>query len=393
MSTNLKSSIRNEFPVRIGIEVEKLRIDKQGQVSRKYFPAEIAPDLDRYIGREYFESQIEFALPPQIDVQANIELANKVINAVGAQLAPDEQLWPYSCPPPLIDRGRQEMISTVPEETNWYRQKLREVYDIRRIMNCGVHLNVSLNDDAVETLLATTEFDDSNALYLHVAQQFMVFQWAFTYLFGATPICYSGYLDNQELIHPVRSVRRSVLGFPSSIKGDYHSLDGYVNKIEDAISEGEILRSNQYYESVRCKSNLGKSPKYLLTDGISHLEVRAFDLNPTTISGVTAHQLRLVGLLTIFFATLPSLGNQAFQRKMVNMRKLNNLVAAEDPRKDSICRERGLMLMGQLDRFSQRYKINDAYRKSIEHFACSFMDSKQSLAYQTWQLCVEKNEI
>ncbi len=385
MLDNIDASTLSNGLVKIGIEVEKLRLDRQGRVSRKQFPTTLTPNFRRYVGREYFEAQIEFALPPQTDAQANVDQANQVIRAVAAQLAPDEQLWSYSCPPALLNQGRDELISTIPEGTNAYRQALKRIYDVRRIMNNGVHLNISLSKIALKRLMRITDFHNPDALYLHIAQQFMVSQWVLTYLFGATPICFSGYLDNQELIHPVRSIRRSRLGFPTSIEGNYRSVTDYVKQIEAAVAEGRLLRANQYYEPVRCKSSLGKAPEHLLKNGISHLELRTFDLNPTTVCGVTSHQLRLISLLTVFFAMQPPLRDQAFQAQMIKTRQLSDRIAAEDPRQNSVCRQRGLALMARLGAFAQAHHYSTDYQRSLQHFAEDFADSQHTLAYQVWR--------
>ena len=347
-----KNGLLSGCQVNIGVEVEKLRVDRLQRISKESFPVDFAPSIQRFLGREYFEAQIEFAFPPTTDIVANVDQGEKIIREVARELAPKEYLWPFSCPPILPSKLSARSISRIPAATYPYRLELSHLYDIKQLMNNGVHINVSFDKASLADLMAYLGLSKSDDLYIKIAQQFMLHQWLFTYLFGATPECFSGYLDSPRLGHPVRSLRSSRLGFPTSVCGDYRSVSHYVRRINSAIRNGDLLKAGQYYESVRLKSNSDKSLQGLLKDGISHLELRAFDLNPCTINGITANQLRLVRILTIFFATLPRLSDDALEARMKGARRLNGQVALEDPRQPSFCQQSGLKLLKQLERFA-----------------------------------------
>lgn len=368
----------------LGIEVEKMRLNSRDELSTKPFPDDLSDAVRPFTEREYFTAQLEFKLPPDADAQTNIDFGEALIQEVAAQLLPDEHLWPYSCPPPLPGALSDTTISPEPAESFCYRQRLSRRYDLRRIMNTGVHINLSFSSAACAILCERGGFTNADALYLHLAQQFMIHRWLFTYLFGATPVSFPGYLD-RPLDAPVRSMRSSPFGFPTSITGDYRSITQYVNRIDAAIATGDLLQPSHYYESVRLKSRTGNSPHKLLTDGVSHIELRAFDLNPNTVCGVTADQLRLIQVLAVFFATIPPLQKATVPQQLQIARDFNTQIALEDPRQDSVCQEWGRALFAQLQEFARVNRFSAAHQASLAHFAEQFADCHHCLSYQTWQ--------
>lgn len=367
----------------LGIEVEKLRVDRQGAVSQQPFPTDLTPAVRDYVDREYFEAQVEFTLPPNADVVTNLATGTQIIGEVARQLAPTEWLWPYSCPPPLAAPPTLAQISRVPEATYPYRRTLSGWYDMRRLMNNGVHINVSFAASAVATLVAQSPLSDADALYMHVAQQFMRYQWVFVYLFGATPASFAGYAPGADLSVPVRSVRSGQAGFPTSITGDYRSLEHYVTRLESALASGELLRASQYYEPVRVKGLRGKAP-HQLRAGISHLELRAFDLNPTTSTGVTADQLRLIQVMAMYFAQQPPLAADQVAAVLAQSRRQSEQVAHEDPRTPSCCAPAGRRLLTHLEAYAERQGLPLGYQESLQGFWREFQDPRRTLAYRVW---------
>lgn len=369
----------------IGIEVEKVRVDSLNQLSERPFPTNFSADVRDFVEHEFFNAQIEFALPAEPDIEKNLARGEQIIDAVAHHLAPGEHLWTYSCPPPLPEKLAQKHISRQPAETYDYRERLSHVYDLRRILNTGIHINLSFSEPALAALLQLTNFETTDALYVHLAQYFMLHRWLFTYLFGATPLAFTGYFPGDAPAHPVRSLRSSPLGFPSNIHGDYHSVPRYVERIEKAIDNGELLAPAQYYEPVRLKSTSGKDPRKLLETGVSHLELRAFDLNPGETAGVTADQLRFVQCLALFFATEPPLEADEFETRLAEARILNDQITLEDPRTDSCCQEHASALLSQLSEFATNHEFPATYQCSIGKQRDAVIDTRNSLSYSVWQ--------
>ncbi|MFD1392428.1 hypothetical protein ACFQ3L_02350 [Lacticaseibacillus jixianensis] len=369
----------------IGIEVEKVRVDAHNQLSAHPFPAQLSEPVRPFVEREYFEAQLEFTLPAEADVTKVITFGSATVEAVAAQLLPAEHLWPYSCPPPLKIKLGSRHIAELPASSRLYRERLSHVYDMRRLLNTGVHINLSFSAAALKQLVQAGQFNDADALYVHLAQYFMLHRWVFTYLYGATPRPFAGYLQGTRQAAPVRSLRSSTFGFPRSIQGDYASVPRYVAQIDDAIDDGRLMKAGQYYEAVRLKSSAGKAPCHLLETGVSHVELRAFDLNPLIPLGVTADQLRIVQSLAVFFAGQPNLEPAELTARLAAAQARHDQVALEDPCQASCCQAAGLALFAQLADFARQGEFPAAYQRSIEQAQAAFADPTQTLAAAVWR--------
>lgn len=199
LMTRLEKSIQEiaTAHVNVGVEVEKLRVDQQNKLSLKSFPQHLSQDIAEYIEREFLTAQLEVVFPPAVVAEDNVALITEVMTELDQQLRPGERLWPFSCPPELPPHISESEISAKPAASLWYRKRIGQLYDVRRVANTGVHLNLSFTADVVDQLVNSTSFTDSNELYIHLAQQFMLHHWLFTYLFGATPTVDASYFDVQ----------------------------------------------------------------------------------------------------------------------------------------------------------------------------------------------------
>lgn len=369
----------------VGMEIEKMRVDAANRLSGRPFPAHLSAATRAFVTHEFFEAQLEFALPPDPDAQHNIAFGEQIIRQVAAKLQPGDRLWPYSCPPVLPRVLDERLISPLPTESYPYRKRLSRLYDMRRLMNTGVHINLSFSPEALTQLTGAGAFTTADELYLHLAQYFLMTRWLFTYLFGATPVARADYFAGDPPRLPVRSLRSSTYGFPSNLQGDYRSVPGYVARIEDAIARGELMQAGQFYTPVRLKSAAGKAPHLLLEHGVSHLELRVFDLDPHVPLGASTDQVRFVQSLAVFFAVQPQLDPDEFEIREAEARRLNERIALEDPRHVSICQEKGIALLSQLMTFARQARFPADYRRSIAHYMDAMIDHRKSLAYTVWR--------
>lgn len=365
--------------INVGLEVEKMRVTPQSLLSAAPFPDDLEPALRPFVTREFFTAQLEFTLPATPNVAHNIRHGTAIIQAVAEQLPDEDCFWPYSCPP-LLPQVSPALISPYPEHSYPYRQKLSRLYPLQRLMNTGVHINFSFRPAALSFILAETGIADADALYVHLAQYFMLHHWVFTYLFGATPGALTGYFTGKIPPLPVRSLRNSRFGFPRNIAGDYTSVPQYVARIQEAIEAGQLMKAGQYYEPVRLKSGTNKDPEHLLAAGISHLELRSFDLNPFTPLGVTADQLRLVQSLALYFAFQPQLASSTLTKALAAARHRNEQIALENPQQPSAGQAAGIALFTQLEAFGLTHHFPAAYQSSIQTALTAFEDSTQTLA-------------
>lgn len=370
--------------IQVGTEIEKLRVDENDHLSQTTFPTNLEKTLDRFIEKEFFVAQTEFKFPPITDPEQNVILMNEVVKETNNSLTPGEKLWNFSTPPALTGE-ETELKITNDEELLDYRIKLAQIYDPRRILNCGVHLNISFSQPLIALLKKQFGYRNADQIYLQVAQYFSIHRWFLTYLFGATPIVDSSY-SGDHIPHPMRSVRSSHWGFPTNIHGDFSSVTNYVEKITGAIENGELLRPGQFYDSVRLKSGNDKSLQSLLQNGITHLELRTFDQNPNEIAGVTADQIRLVQVMAIFFATQPSIYPHELHEKQIIADEINEIVATEDPRKNSLYQRTGVMLLSNIFNFALQHQLGAKVYQTIDQYINWFLDSQLTTAAQALKL-------
>ena len=368
--------------VNVGIEIEKMRVDSNEKLSKKRFPGQLSAEIRPYVQREFFTSMCEFVFPPKTDATENIAKINEVMEQIDEELGESETLWAYSCPPNLPDDPSEIEISAEPRNKIWYRNKLSQIYDVRRIMNTGVHLNLSFSDEALESIMSSDKFADENDLYLHVAQQFLRYRWLFTYLFGATPTVHENYLDEKLTIPPMRSVRNSPYGFPTSIVGDYSSVEAYVGNIEWAVAVGNLLQPSQYYEGVRFKGEPGSKLDSILTEGIDHLEIRFFDLNPFTFSGVTEEQIRLVQVMALYFTQTERIHPSMLETVLSVARWMNTTVALEDPLQKCLYEKDGMELLGNVYCFAVVNELDEKYLTAISNYMGCFENCADNLSAQ-----------
>ncbi|WP_057757473.1 hypothetical protein [Lapidilactobacillus dextrinicus] len=371
--------------IEIGIEVEKHRVNQKQSLSLKPFPEDLSASLSPYVKREFCTAQLEFTMPYCADSDQNVDLIRTIIRRADQQLNPEEHLWPYSCPPKLSCQPDEVPISQYPKESTEYRRQSCQRYDVRRLLNNGVHINLSFSKEAMTYLIKQLNFKDTDELYLQIAQHFMYNRWLLTYLFGATPFAGRDYFDNNPLDRPVRSIRSSSLGFANDVRGDYRSVQHYIGAIDRAVEHGELLQPREYYESVRLKSGNSKDPHRILEHGITHLELRTFDLNPLIISAVTEDQLRLIQIMTLYFVYQPRWSGTEVMKNLAAATKMNEQVALETLDQQCSYTTRGLALLTDILSFINEHQLGKVYVEVINKFSECFKKPTTSLAYRVYE--------
>jgi glutamate--cysteine ligase len=87
---------------------------------------------------------------------------------------------------------------------------------------------------------------------------------------------------------------------------DYTNLDAYIDSIQHYVTTGEIASVGECYIPIRLKPHGDNSLKKL-RDGIDHIELRMFDLNPLDSVGIKVEDLKFVHYLMIYLLSLPSI--------------------------------------------------------------------------------------
>lgn len=379
--------------VQLGVEIERHRVNEQGKPSMTPFP-----DIDRCnatdnIKREFVVSQTEFVSPKMCTAADICDFMTKTVDEFHHVMPTDEILWPFSMPPALPDDRDQIQISKEPLESYQYRLESRARHEIGKSMNTGVHINISLTKPAMQKIVHhQTDLTTEQDIYVKLAQYFVLNRWVMTYLFGASPVAEKNYfLDDREMVRPIRSIRSSRFGFGNEVMGDYSSVEAYAKKIEEAVIAGKLIAPREFYDSVRLKHVGSKDPADLLNGGVTHIELRTFDSNPFAVSGVSTKQLQLMQLLALYFLHQPEISTWQLPWLTSRARKMNYQVALEHPLAMSKYYQEGVALFTRLDQFVDKHELGDSAKQLVQHFLDQFYCPEQTRAGRLMQQVEDKS--
>lgn len=315
-----------------GLERESLRINQENKVAQTNHPDKLGNrSFHPYIQTDYSEAQIELITPIGKTTQDALRTLGAITDVAGRSINQDEYLWPLSMPPKL----GEDDIHIAKLDDAWerqYREHLAESYGKILQSMSGIHYNVELGKDLAATLFEESNYDSlvhfKNDLYLKLAQNFLRYRWLLTYLYGASPIAEEGFL-NAPLKQPVRSIRNSHLGYVNhtDIKVSYQSLDHYIADIERYVSANQLIAEKEFYSAVRLRGS--KHVRDYLTNGVTYLELRTFDLNPFDNRGITQETLDTVHLFVLALLWLDS--SSAIDKDITEASKLNDKIALSHP--------------------------------------------------------------
>ncbi|MER0122500.1 bifunctional glutamate--cysteine ligase GshA/glutathione synthetase GshB [Streptococcus sp. ZJ93] len=287
---------------RFGLERESLRMNTKHRITQTAHPEKLGSrEFHPYIQTDYSESQLELITPVS---NSTIE-ARRVLGAITEvayrSMNPEEYLWPLSMPP---QAGEDEIrIAQLANEYEYqYRQGLGQRYGKLLQSMSGIHYNIELGADLIQQLFEQSHYSSlltfKNDLYLKLAQQFLRYRWFLTYLYGASVVAETGFLQ-EALDLPVRSLRNSSYGYVNSadIHVSFADLETYVHDIEHYVKTGQLSAEKEFYSAVRLRGH--KHNRDYLTKGIRYLEFRCFDLNPFDFLAISQETLDTVHLFAL----------------------------------------------------------------------------------------------
>ncbi|SDQ36706.1 bifunctional glutamate--cysteine ligase GshA/glutathione synthetase GshB [Streptococcus equinus] len=358
-----------------GLERESLRINQENKVAQTNHPDKLGNrSFHPYIQTDYSEAQIELITPIGKTTQDALRTLGAITDVAGRSINQDEYLWPLSMPPKL-DKDDIHIAKLDDVWERQYRKHLAESYGKILQSMSGIHYNVELGKDLVATLFEESNYDSlvhfKNDLYLKLAQNFLRYRWLLTYLYGASPIAEEGFL-NAPLKQPVRSIRNSHLGYVNhtDIKVSYQSLEHYIADIERYVSSNQLIAEKEFYSAVRLRGS--KHVRDYLTNGVTYLELRTFDLNPFDNCGITQETLDTVHLFVLVLLWLDS--SSAIDQDITKASKLNDKIALSHPLdklpEDAPIESILSAMQGIVDYFelSDYYQgLIDAIKNQIEH--------------------------
>lgn len=314
-----------------GLERETLRVDADGRLSQTPHPFPNDPD----ISRDFCENQVEIITGVSKSAKGAIdelaELDKKVENTLLELESGKEYLWRFSNPPFIS--GEKDIpiarFSGAHKNKEVYREYLAGKYGKKKMLFSGIHCNFSFSDEFVKNAFGQSGYDDlrefKNALYLKLGAAFAKYSWLIVYLTAASPVTDSSFLNGGATVeNKYASARCSEIGYWNDFIPvlSYESLKAYVQSIKAYITSGDLIAASELYYPVRLKPAGENSLESLLNNGINHVELRMFDVNPLCKEGIFETDLNFIQLLAVYLSSLDEddLSDTAQINSVKNMR-------------------------------------------------------------------------
>ncbi len=339
-----------------GIEREALRIDNAGHLGEGAHPEALGSALTHSrITTDYSEALLEFITPVENDIDTLLTGLTKT-QAYTVQNLNGQMLWPVSMPCFIGDVKdipiAQYGTSNAGKMKTLYRQGLTHRYGALMQIISGVHFNFSVSQSLWDMLYEASDKQASRCdfiseSYLGLIRNYRRLVWVLPYLFGASPAVCGSFIKDKETDLPFKkagkgtlylpyatSLRMSDLGYTNKeqekLSISYNSLNEYLVGIQEAIKmpsanfaqigvkvDGEYRQLNDYvlqienelYSPIRAKrvARSGEKPSQALARaGVEYIEVRALDVNPFSVQGIEASQIRFLDLFLLYCLLTPS---------------------------------------------------------------------------------------
>lgn len=286
-----------------GIEMESLRVTKNGELAKTPHPF----DNDPNITRDFCENQTEMITDVFDSIDGALDQLFELQKKVRGTLCEDgELLWRSSNPPAFSD---PDEIPIADFKGSVYRDYLASKYGKVKMLLSGIHLNFSLPAETIDELSerqGTSARDTKDALYLDLAAKLLSYSWLIVYLTAASPVLDESFARfggvKPEDIDKYASVRCSEAGYwnfftPSF---DFSSLESYARSIERYIESGDIISCSELYYPIRVKPRGKYGTDTLRENGINHIELRMIDLDPLSDIGIFKEDIEFIHLLIIY---------------------------------------------------------------------------------------------
>jgi glutamate--cysteine ligase len=325
----------------VGLEVESHRIQQQdGHLSQMAYPVTLGnPITHTWIKNDFGQTQSEVMTPKMASVSDTLNFLAAANDTLRKSLGNEEALWLYSMPPQLSQNRHEFRIAEATPEKMIYMAEVVKRRDIAKSITSGLHINLGLKLDVLHMIyeryfqmMFSHQVSFQNQIYLKIAQGLMHYRWLFTLLFGQSPIADDSFYDQMasRLTQPVRSIRSSHYGFGNQVAGSYQSVSAYVDKITQAVVSGSLIAEREFYDVVRLKGQ--STLQNLDSKGVKYLELRLFDLDAMTQTGVNETTIQFTELFFVYLMmTEPVLGVSEIDEQLLASRAKNDAVALENP--------------------------------------------------------------
>lgn len=308
-------SIKNKlFLGNFGLEKESLRITPDGHMAHTPHPF---PE-HKHIVRDFCENQTEINTPvlhtPEEAVESLYAYTREIQQGL-AKLQKPELLWPFSNPPYIINEADVPVAKFTggkSSKTN-YREYLSDRYGRYKMTFCGIHVNFSFDEELLRedfSLSGENDFTEyKNRVYLDLAERAAAYGWILTAVTAASPLLDSSYVEKGHFggnaFNGMASTRCSELGYWNYFTPifDYTDIRAYADSIRRYVDMGLIAAPTELYYPIRLKPTGNNDLNRLHDEGVDHIELRMFDLNPLRPEGIDVRDLKFAHLLLVYLAS------------------------------------------------------------------------------------------
>ena len=316
------------FDGKFGIERETLRVNRLGSLAQTPHPF----GDDPHITRDFCENQIELVTPVCSSIGEALAALGTLDRQVRKVLAENgENLWLYSNPPHIESEDEIPIadFTGCNSVKRSYREYLERKYGKRLMLFSGIHFNFSFSEEYLHAL--NTEHEDfssfRDALYLRLYKQLMRNSWLLVLLTAVSPF-YDASLDKIGERGIIRSryssMRNSERGYwnPYLPILDHSSLHSFTESIRRDVRAGLLHSASELYLPVRLKPRGANTLENLSENGVDHIELRMFDLNPNAPLGIDRRDLQFAHLLMLYLLSVPDFDfTPELQAQAVQMHK------------------------------------------------------------------------
>lgn len=313
------------FKGNFGLERETLRVGSEGRLAQTPHPF----GDDESITRDFCENQIELITPVCKSVNEMMSELERLDKTVRAELAKNgESIWLYSNPPHFEDESEIPVANFTGEHfgKRKYREQLERRYGKRLMLFSGIHFNFSFDDEYLKSMLGEDIGGKKrDEFYLKLYKQLSRYSWLLLLLTAASPF-YDGSLfgeDGGVKQSPYASIRSGERGYWNETQPilRYESLKDYVESIEEYVKKGILFSASELYLPVRLKPK-GVNTLENFKNGVSHIELRVFDIDPTKPLGVDSNDLEFAHLFLMYLSKQNDFDfDEILQRKAVDDHK------------------------------------------------------------------------
>lgn len=382
------------FQGNFGLRMEGLRVLTNGRASQYPYPTALGSrEQNPYLTSGVSDNLMELNAVIVKGSDAAVRQLQILQQIVDRQLASNERLWPLTMPPAPVYRQDLAALKTNSTRSGQtaYDHYLIAKYGIKRLLLGGVHVGYSVDRalmDALYTNRADTSLsraDFQNQLYFKLAQAYYLWQWLFTYLYGASPVSPEVQaLVAPELDHQVRSFRNSAAGFANlpDEQVDYTSFDRYINSLADYLEQGTYRDFTEFFGPV-CLHGRNNSLEQTVQEGVQFISMRGFDTDPFAPGGMSADTLNFLELLLAYYLVNPL--PAALPDQLTLARQRNQTLALQDPQAEdqpAWMATAANRLIEQLDAFCTAYDAPRKHRLALKFVQRRLADPSLTLAGQ-----------